>query len=128
MAGGSYLCCEMNGAMFHRKLAAFRVIPFEQHHKIEIPDNILDLINLSGKALEKLAKEDEDKEKTESKVLQFHKIRVKPVEELAIADAQNNDEPDAESYVSDEEPDIDLDEIRKDHRNDGPRHSKRVKK
>jgi hypothetical protein len=114
--------------MFHGKLAVFRVIPFEQRHKIEILDNILDLFDLSGEALEELAKEDKDEEKTESKDLQFHKIRVKPVEELAIADAQNDDESDTESYVSNEEPDIDLDEIRKDHRNDGPRCSKRVKK
>jgi hypothetical protein len=72
----------MNGAMFHGKLAAFRVIPFEQRQKIEIPDNILDLIDLSGEALEDLAKEDDDKEKTGSRDLQFHKIRVKSKEEL----------------------------------------------
>lgn len=127
-AGGSYLCCEMNGAMFHGKLAAFRVIPFEQRQKIEIPDNILDLIDLSGEALEELAREDDDKEKTGSKDLQFHKIRVKSKEELAIADAQDDDKSDTESYISDGDPDLDLDEIRRDHTNDGPRRSKRSKK
>jgi hypothetical protein len=81
-----------------------------------------------GEALEELAREDNDKEKTGSKDLQFHKIRVKSKEELAIADAQNDDKSDTESYVSDGDSDLDLDEIRRDHMNDGLRRSKRSKK
>jgi hypothetical protein len=50
-----------------------------------------------------------------SKDLQFHKIRVKSKEELAITDAQNDDKSDTESYISDGDSDLDLDEIRRDH-------------
>jgi hypothetical protein len=75
-----------------------------------------------------IAKEEGEKDKTGSKDLQFYKIRIKPTDELATADAQNDDESDAESYVSDEESNIDLDEICKNHTADGPRRSKRVKK
>ena len=126
--GKSYLCCEMNGAMFHGKIAQFRVIPFEQRRRIEVPKKILDLIDLSKDVLEALAKDKAKDDKLLGKDFQFHKISIKRTNDGLSADSVEDDDSDTESYVSEEIPDIDLDEIRKSHTEDGPRRSKRIGK
>ena len=86
----------------------------------------MDLIDLSEAALNKLAEEGSKKDKNLGKDMQFHKIRIRPVEERPFENSE--DDSDTESYVSEEIPDIDLDEIRKGYTEDGPRRSKRLEK
>ena len=76
--GGSYLCCEMNGAMMHGKIAQFRVIPYLARKRIDLAENILDLIDLSKETLEDLAAAEDEKDEYLGKDMQFHKIRLRP--------------------------------------------------
>ena len=120
--GGSYLCCELDGAMFQGKIAQFRVIPFEQRKKINLPEGILKLIDLSKEALDKLAAEGFEDDEYLGKDMQFHRIRIRPAIDKA------NDDSDTESYMSEDVPDLDLEEIRANwDPSQGPRQSKRLK-
>ncbi|KAJ7132418.1 hypothetical protein C8R44DRAFT_612008 [Mycena epipterygia] len=120
--GGSYLCCEMDGAMFHGKIGQFRVVPFEQRTKIEIPDNILDLIDLSKEVLDELAEDDNEPDEYLGKDMQFHRIRIRP------SLANDDDNSDTESYMSDDAPELDLEEVQAEFDPEqGPRRSKRLR-
>nr|GAT51229.1 predicted protein [Mycena chlorophos] len=52
--GGSYLVCELNGAMWPGKVAAFRVIPYEARAKIAIPEDVEKRIDMSAEELKEL--------------------------------------------------------------------------
>src|ERR1700677_1404303 len=41
--GDTYIICELDGTVFHRPIAAFRVIPYFTHKSIPMPDNFLDI-------------------------------------------------------------------------------------
>ena len=119
--GGSYLCCEMDGAMFHGKIGQFRVIPFAQRSEIELPEGILALIDLSKEVLDELAEDDAEDDEYLGKDMQFHKIRIRP------SLAKDEDDSDTESYMSEEEPDLNLEAIEAVwDPSQGPRKSKRL--
>jgi hypothetical protein len=121
--GGSYLCCEMDGSMFHGKIGQFRVIPFEQRTSIDLPEKILDLIDLSKEKLEELAEEGADEDEYLGKDMQFHRISIRPKK-----DGDEESESDSESYMSDVIPDLE-DESEDEPDPDAPpvlRRSKRV--
>jgi hypothetical protein len=99
--GGAYLCCEMDGSMYHGKIAQFRFIPFEQRTAIELPENILELIDLSKETLDELAEDDAEDDEYLGKDMQFHRIRIRPTKAF---DAEESDS-DSEGYMSEEIPD-----------------------
>jgi hypothetical protein len=49
--GGAYILCELDGSVYHRPIAAFRVIPYLPRKSIPFPD---DLIDIDAERLEQL--------------------------------------------------------------------------
>jgi hypothetical protein len=41
--GGAYIICELDGTVFHRPIAAFRVIPYLARKKLVLPKHFLDI-------------------------------------------------------------------------------------
>lgn len=52
--GGSYIIAEMNGAVWQQKVAAFRVVPYFPRKRIELPDGIQAVIDVSMEGLKKI--------------------------------------------------------------------------
>ena len=60
--GGLYVLAELDGAILHQKVGAFRVVPDLTRQKIELPADIHDLIDVSKEALKRI-EESEDIDK-----------------------------------------------------------------
>lgn len=116
---GSYLCCELNGAMFRGKIAQFRVVPFEARARIKLSHKIEELINMSREKLDELAASDEKPDEYLGKDMQFDKIRLTPNWEDFDKDELSDE------YESDEEPADDTLEPPRVYDTDNPRRSRR---
>jgi hypothetical protein len=118
--GGSYLVCELNGAMYPGKVAQFRVIPYEARKSIKTSKKIEDLIDMPKAQIDALA---EKKRKIRGTVytgkdLQFDRIRLNPNWE--------DESESSEEHISDkDEYDFQLEEDEPDYDEDKPRRSRR---
>ena len=43
--GGSYILAELTGAVWHRKVAKFRVVPYFARNKIDLPEGIMSILD-----------------------------------------------------------------------------------
>lgn len=59
--GGSYILAELTGAVWHQKVAKFRVIPYFARRKIEIPEGMMSILDTDEAGLDKIRSQpDED--------------------------------------------------------------------
>jgi len=61
--GGSYILAEMDGAVWHQKVARFRVVPYFAREKIELPEGILEIVDCNEETLDRIEEQagpDED--------------------------------------------------------------------
>jgi len=76
--GGSYIVCEMNGAVLKEKVGQFRAAPFHQRYKITLSKKIEDLIDVSKERLDEMENEESDNEEEYTgKDFQFHKVHLR---------------------------------------------------
>jgi hypothetical protein len=52
--GGAYVIAELDGSVFDRKVAAFRVVPYLARRHIDLPKNLGEFIDVSDEKLEEL--------------------------------------------------------------------------
>jgi len=58
--GGAYILCELDGSVFHRPVAAFRLIPYLARRSIPFPDNFIDIDTARLRELEETDDVDDD--------------------------------------------------------------------
>lgn len=100
--GGSYLLCEMNGAMWHGRVAAFRVLPFLQRSAIQYPKQIESLIDMSKEELDEAYAKAEEKDKMFGKDLQFDGVNLGSDGSDPEDESEGEPEADAEEDHSDD--------------------------
>jgi len=74
--GGSYVIAEMDGSVFHEKVAAFRVIPYFARKNIELPDNLQELIEISKPTLKRIEEMDESKDEIWKRDFIFEDVKL----------------------------------------------------
>lgn len=52
--GGSYILAELTGAVWHQKVAKFRVVPYFARRRLDIPGGIMSILDTSKEKLEQL--------------------------------------------------------------------------
>jgi hypothetical protein len=117
--GGSYILAEMDGTTLHKKVARFRVIPYFARRKIDLPENIQDVIDISDERLNEMLEEPEPEDDSEIESLWFPNSSLREV---------NDSEGDLMDGDLEEPPsDSEEDEASSDDE-DAPRRSSRIKK
>ena len=76
--GGSYIVCELNGAVYPGKVGVFRVIPYFARKSIQLKHKIEELIDLSKAELDELMAQKEEKDKSYGRDLQFDGVNLNP--------------------------------------------------
>jgi hypothetical protein len=80
--GGSYVVAELNGALWQQKVGVFRCVPYFARKSIELPDNVLEWLEISEEGLQKiLSSEDVDQEWTGGNDLTFGDMNLKGFED-----------------------------------------------
>jgi hypothetical protein len=108
--GGSYLLCEMNGAMWHGRVAAFRVLPYMPRKAIQHPKHIEDLIDMSKEELDAAYAKAEEKDAAYGKDLQFDGVDLNSDESDPKGESDDESEAEAEEDHDDDDAGSDQDD------------------
>ena len=108
--GGSYLLCEMNGAMWHGRVAAFRVLPYMPRKAIQHPKHIEDLIDMSKEELDAAYAKAEEKDAAYGKDLQFDGVDLNSDESDPEGESDDESEAEAEEDHDDDDAGSDQDD------------------
>ena len=76
LKGGSYVIVELDGSVFHQKVATFRVIPYFVRMEIEMLDNLEELINISKTTLKRIEETDKYEEEIFNRDFMFEGIKL----------------------------------------------------
>jgi hypothetical protein len=87
--GGAYIVCELNGAVWQKKIGKFRVIPYQQRQKLTLGSRIEELIDVSRETMDEL--EDEpDPEPYDGRDLQFDGVALRPSQDDLVEGKSGN--------------------------------------
>ena len=87
--GGAYILAELNGAVFQQKVGAFRVIPYFARRKLDLSEDIRNLVDLSSSGIAKIEATTGDGEERDKDFV-FDKVRLR-TNELDLPDEENSD-------------------------------------
>ena len=72
--GGAYVIAELDGSVYHHKVAGFRVVPYFARTKVDLPDNLEELIEISKTTLRKIEETDEYKDEVLKRDFNFENV------------------------------------------------------
>jgi Integrase zinc binding domain/RNase H-like domain found in reverse transcriptase len=84
--GGSYILAELTGAVWHQKVAKFRVIPYFARRKIDIPEGILSAIDTDEVGLNKIQAQPEEEVLSKDYLLDSVQLHSDDLEDEPIED------------------------------------------
>src|SRR6201999_261029 len=93
--GGAYIVAELDGSVFQEQIAAARVIPYFAREELNLPQSVLDWIDISAQSLEKLKRQPiKDNEIID---FNFDKVKMNPesdnLSEEEVNEAESNERP-----------------------------------
>jgi hypothetical protein len=98
---GTYVLAEMDGSVYGKRVAAFRVVPYYQRHAVELPEDLSELTGVPDSALDQLPDEEEEPAKTKED-LWFQKRRLRPQFE------EDSDNENLEGYSDESDGEVEL--------------------
>jgi hypothetical protein len=81
--GGSYTLAELDGAVWHQKVARYRVVPYFARDKIEMPEGIMSIIDCDEDALTQIENQTDPDEELSRDYL---------MDDVVLADSDNSDD------------------------------------
>ena len=83
---GSYILAEVDGSVWHQKIARFRVVPYFAREQIKLPEGILAIIDCNEDILDKIERQVDLDDSGKDYLMEGVKINESDNEDEDIAD------------------------------------------